>query len=515
MRPLTVILVATLAILASPSKSSAQWVMEVIGQLDGKDAYPAAINDSGQVVGQVDVSHVGGAGTPFLWTRGGGVRKFLDDLFSYDVIGWANDINNRGDIVGVIAPPGSLPRGFLWNDATGYIDLDQFHPIRINDHGVMIGMHAEALQSMVWDPNGPVTLISSPDGSVLSLTDINSAGDVVGGQFLRAVDGTFQKLEAPALPWTFNARAINDRGLIVGTAADGNDCIVVWDMSGALLHTLCTDTYNEFDATALSDTGIVVGTDWEGLRGLAWAIGSPSVVYLPIRSDYYRGIPTDINQRNDVVGWTQGSEGRLGVAIWRYTPRRLHIATPNTLSRWGLNTRQRLAWTYEGDAPQFQIEFSYNGGRTWDFVSVAENKPGPSQNFSWTVTGPLTSTGRWRVTAVGDEAATDVSDGNIQIRRPYIEVLLPRHPIRTGTVEKVFWKHNLGANAPVAIDVSTNGGGTWQPLIARTLTTGADTSSLSWTVNVPPVRHARIRVRALDGSGAKGTSYIFPVTAPQ
>ncbi len=189
----------------------------------------------------------------------------------------------------------------------------------------------------------------------------------------------------------------------------------------------------------------------------------------------------------------------------------LRVQTPNTLSKWGLNTRQRLAWTYDGEAPQFEIEVSYDGGRLWDFVGVVENKPGPSQNFFWNVTGPTTSRARLRVTAVGDEAATDVNDANIQIARPYIEVLIPRGTIATGSTQTIFWKHNLGANKPVAIDVSRNGGGSWANIVPNTLTTGAETSSFSWFVDLSPTPHTRIRVRALDGSRVKGTSFIFAV----
>ena len=49
--------------------------------------------------------------------------------------------------------------------------------------------------------------------------------------------------------------------------------------------------------------------------------------------------------------------------------------------------------------------------------------------------------------------------------------------------------------------------------VAETGTRGSTTSSFRWTVDLPPTPNARVRVRALDGSGAEGTSSAFAVTA--
>ena len=192
----------------------------------------------------------------------------------------------------------------------------------------------------------------------------------------------------------------------------------------------------------------------------------------------------------------------------------LHVTTPNRPSSWGRNTRQRLAWTYDGDAPQFQIDISRDFGATWDFLSVVANRAGGSQNFFWTVTGPNTARARLRVTAIADDAG-DVNDADIRIARAAIAFLRPSRETvaELGRRQTISFTHNLGAQKPVGIDVSDDGGGTWRTIADRTLTTGSTSSSFRWVVDIMPTLRARVRIRARDGSGAVATSAAFRVVA--
>ena len=193
----------------------------------------------------------------------------------------------------------------------------------------------------------------------------------------------------------------------------------------------------------------------------------------------------------------------------------LLIETPNTSSRWGIGTTQRVAWMYHGTAPEFRIEVSRADGR-WERVAEIVNVPGPEQNFYWDVTGPATPDARLRVTAIGDEKATDVNDADIRIDPAGIRIIAPNADTtaRAGMPLTVTWSHNLGARKPVAIEASDDGGETWRTVEATTKTRGSDTSTYPWMVTLGPTAHARLRVRALDGSGAAATSASFRVTSP-
>jgi Tol biopolymer transport system component len=191
----------------------------------------------------------------------------------------------------------------------------------------------------------------------------------------------------------------------------------------------------------------------------------------------------------------------------------LRIETPNRLSRWGIGTRQRLAWRYEGNAPGFVIDVSRDGGTTWTWIATEPNKPGTSQSFYWVVTGPVASAVRLRVQAIESPDATDVNDADIRIAEPFIRVILPysRTLVGVGTAAILFFEHNLGANRLVAIDVSGDDGASWRTIADGVLTRGSTTSSYHWVVDVPPTARARVRIRALDGTVAVGHSEAFAV----
>ncbi len=106
----------------------------------------------------------------------------------------------------------------------------------------------------------------------------------------------------------------------------------------------------------------------------------------------------------------------------------------------------------------------------------------------------------------------DVNDADIDIASPTIEILAPAGSIASGSPTTIFFTHNLGVGARVAIDVSVDDGEHWTPL-AETETQGSTTSSYPWTVALSPASNARVRVRALDGSAAVGASSPFAVTA--
>ncbi len=319
-----------------------------------------------------------------------------------------------------------------------------------------------------------------------------------------------QTLRMPVAAHYGLAEALNNHGLVVGWSymldSDSHRPLI-WNAQGE------PQEAPELDGTlaTVNDSGVVAGrrSTRSGVgRGVTWPAGGGTVRFLSQGASE----PTDINSRGDICG--RGYEGTTSYAAVWLTDATLRITTPNTLSKWGIGTTQRLAWSYSGSAAQFNIDISRGGENDWEVIDTIRNSPGISTNYYWTVTGPAASAARLRVTAVGDPSAVDTNDADIRIAPAAIRVLNPRtrDTEQFGSTQRIFYTHNLGARALVAVDVSGDGGRSWRTVAGRVETNGSTTASFYWTVDLTPTTQGRVRVRALDGSGAVGMSAAFAVS---
>jgi hypothetical protein len=304
--------------------------------------------------------------------------------------------------------------------------------------------------------------------------------------------------------------AINDRSeVLVGACCTGP--LEIWRQGKVRRLHASVDS----GMSGLNELSWAAGLDLTAGRGLIW-LPTGAAAKLPRTPGDLGSVASAINDRGQVAGVSRlssrNSDGTHAV-IWQISPL-LHIETPNTDSRWGVNTVQRLAWTYLGSAPEMRIEISRDSGKTWQELTTVANSPGSSQSFYWRVTAPLTSAARFRVSAIGDPAATDVNDTNVRIAAPTVEILRPTDTttVAYGSRLTIAYRHSLGARAPIAIDASQNNGESWRT-VATTETNGSTTGTFTWTVDLTPTTRARVRIRALDGVDAKSTSRAFVVTA--
>jgi uncharacterized membrane protein len=487
---------------------------------------PVALNDEGQIVGNAG-SQDGMQRDVFVWTREQRYRIVAHDAE-------AADINNNGDVVGFRDSCSYTPDlilqcstwGFLWNEKSGLRNLpDGFSPRAIADSGDMAGKCVRA--------NGQgFTACAIRAGSLTVFEDvypcsyyscdttaagINANGDVVGG-LIDDEDphsgGVLWPSEGGEVPLALSGPVdINDAGAIAGTSfttGDSTQRPAAW-INGTLVRAPVMTGY----ASAVNQAGLIVGRqfvpDADGnyvSHAFLWNPTTGSIEILGVR--YKETHAVDVNNAGQVLGAVARVNGSAMV-IWHFTPKGpLYIQTPNDPAQWGIGTRQRLAWTYSGTAGSFLVELSRDGGAEWESLGRVGNKPGRSQNFWWTVTASATSAARLRVTAVGDEA-DDINDSPIKIAPVRVDVVSPLRTTRTypDEVLTIFFKHNLGANQPYAVDVSRDGGQTWRH-VGSARTSGTTTSRFLWTVDEKATPNAAIKVRALRFE-AVGVSAVFQI----
>src|SRR5262249_32547199 len=82
--------------------------------------------------------------------------------------------------------------------------------------------------------------------------------------------------------------------------------------------------------------------------------------------------------------------------------------------------------------------------------------------------------------------------------------------VRIGDTQTITFNHNLGAGQPVHLDVSRNGGATWNA-IGETVTSAATSSTCAWTVTGPSTAQARIRVSTADGTASDISDVNFAI----
>lgn len=153
----------------------------------------AAINQSGQVVGQSQTAAGPGAEQAFLWTATDGMR----DLGLPGAI-WstATAINDHGQVVGQSHELHDHARSFLWSAATGRVYLADrgcplYEAFDINTSGQIVGVGpgpGGIRHALLCNPDGSVRDLGGVDPAESAAHSINDHGLVAGVRLLISGD---------------------------------------------------------------------------------------------------------------------------------------------------------------------------------------------------------------------------------------------------------------------------------------------------------------------------------------
>jgi hypothetical protein len=154
------------------------------------------------------------------------------------------------------------------------------------------------------------------------------------------------------------------------------------------------------------------------------------------------------------------------------------------------------------------IEVSRDGGVSFQTLAAAVPNTG---SFVWSVTGPDSSATVVRVTASGPVLASALG-GSFTVVTPALTVNAPAAGTvaYVGTPLTIAWTTNLPATTTATIELTTDGGASFQTLAAAVPNTG----SFTWTVSGPPASAAQIRVTTSDPAVAVGLSDPFGIVQP-
>ncbi len=173
-----------------------------------------------------------------------------------------------------------------------------------------------------------------------------------------------------------------------------------------------------------------------------------------------------------------------------------------------------VQWTATDDVGvmSVDVEFSSNGGATYGPIAGCTGLSGAASSCTWAAPGPVTTQGRIRVTArdAAGNSASAMSPANFTVVAGSASLNLTR-PVtsltfRAGDTQAIRFTHNLGVGQKVVIELSRNGGATFETVHPAFVTTSATVGVFNWLVTAPATTQARVRVSWSGNPSVSSTS---------
>jgi hypothetical protein len=166
----------------------------------------------------------------------------------------------------------------------------------------------------------------------------------------------------------------------------------------------------------------------------------------------------------------------------------LTVTAPNGGENFYVGATTPITWHSLGAGANVDIDISRDGGATWEEIAGFADNTG---SYLWTVTAPYSNNCRIRVTGTAITPVSDTSNADFTISSRGIVVTSPNggEVFLVGDTMPISWDSS-GAGANVKIEISRNGGGSWQTIHGSTPNDG----EYSWPVAGPISSACRVRV---------------------
>ena len=173
----------------------------------------------------------------------------------------------------------------------------------------------------------------------------------------------------------------------------------------------------------------------------------------------------------------------------------LAVTSPNGGESYTVGERVSITWNSRGSGVGnfIKIDISRDAGQTWE--TIADN----AQNigyYSWVVTGPITDRALVRISPVNNPAASDVSDAVFTITAPrgiYLLSPVGGEAFYVGEVVDIKWFTSGNTGLTADIELSRDGGQTWETIISDTPNDGNHT----WVVSAPLSENCLIKISSV------------------
>jgi hypothetical protein len=179
-------------------------------------------------------------------------------------------------------------------------------------------------------------------------------------------------------------------------------------------------------------------------------------------------------------------------------PAQIHVFEPANNTLYGLGATETIRWDSRNVGGTVDIEISINGGVHWTVVKA--NTPNDKEE-SWVVGPAPTNQAIIRIKSHDVPSVVGQSTGTFAIAD--LDVTNPDggENWEIGTTETILWA-NQYLPGYVDVELSRNGGNTWETLAIRTAASG----SYDWVVTEPATIQARVRISSRTHSDIEDVS---------
>jgi hypothetical protein len=188
--------------------------------------------------------------------------------------------------------------------------------------------------------------------------------------------------------------------------------------------------------------------------------------------------------------------------------RTVTVTSPNGGENWDEGTTRTITWTYTGTIANVDIDYSTNGGTSWN--SIVSSTPNTG-SYNWAIPAVESANCLVRVSDT-ETTASDSSDAVFNMwKQPSITVTAPNggETWKRFTTQTITWT-NTGNIQDVKIQYSQNAGGYWEDIVSSTPNNG----SYQWYI--PSVNQDKtqclVRVMTLDGIVVDTGDSYFTIT---
>ncbi len=288
------------------------------------------------------------------------------------------------------------------------------------------------------------------------------------------------------------------------------------------------DTSNSF--TIIRDQSIIVnapngGEVWQGgsNRTVSWANQNTSftleMLYSTNNGQNWTTISTISSSVNQytwgvpnipttqalfmVRDWNNTCKNDVSDAVFEITAATptITLTNPTSAVNWYAGQIQTINWNHQffPNNSFVRLEYSTDGGATWQVIVNSAPAGTSSGSFNWTVPNTPSNSARIRVSLVGNPSISSTSPVNFTLL-PFVVLSSPTTAVNWAACSNQSISWNRGGTSNIwRLDYSINGGANWINITNNFNTGSATFISYTWSVPNVPTQALRIRVSdALD-----------------